>query len=175
MDDFREQLGAGPPAGTLQVTLFVPSVAGMATQSLRENGARKRSASSGACSAVPPRFRLAAGFGATMRAEASSSSMTRCCGASCVAALPGVPSGGPLDLLQLRADVARRLQSSGGRPTDPRWNVQRLVPFQEARWRELEELADRLSGPERRVSPGQLAAILIERVLTSMAGASHRP
>lgn len=26
MDDFREQLGAGPPAGTLQVTLFVPSV-----------------------------------------------------------------------------------------------------------------------------------------------------
>ena len=26
MSDFREQLGAGPPAGTLQVTLFVPSV-----------------------------------------------------------------------------------------------------------------------------------------------------
>lgn len=96
-------------------------------------------------------------------------------GASYVAALPGVPSGGPLDLLQLRADVARRLQSSGGRPTDPRWNVQRLIPFQEARWRELEELADRLSSPERRVSPGQLAAILIERVLTGIAGAGHGP
>ena len=26
MEDLREQLGAGPPAGTLQVTLFVPSV-----------------------------------------------------------------------------------------------------------------------------------------------------
>jgi len=26
VEDLREQLGAGPPAGTLQVTLFVPSV-----------------------------------------------------------------------------------------------------------------------------------------------------
>jgi hypothetical protein len=26
VQDFREHLGAGPPAGTLQVTLFVPSV-----------------------------------------------------------------------------------------------------------------------------------------------------
>lgn len=26
MEDLREELGAGPPAGTLQVTLFVPSV-----------------------------------------------------------------------------------------------------------------------------------------------------
>ena len=26
MEDLREQLGAGPPTGTLQVTLFVPSV-----------------------------------------------------------------------------------------------------------------------------------------------------
>jgi hypothetical protein len=47
--------------------------------------------------------------------------------------LPGLPSAGPLDLLQLRAEVAARLKSSGGRPTDPNWDVQRLVPFQSKR------------------------------------------
>jgi hypothetical protein len=67
--------------------------------------------------------------------------------------------------LELRAHVARRLKSTGGRPTDPEWNVQRLVPFRDERWRQLEELAKHLSTDERSVSPGQLAAILIERAL----------
>lgn len=89
-------------------------------------------------------------------------------GAGRVVALPGGPSGGPLDLLQLRAEVARRLRSTGGRPTDPSWNVQRLVPFRDARWQELTELARQLSTDERKVSPGQLAAILIERALSGM-------
>jgi hypothetical protein len=40
-------------------------------------------------------------------------------GASRAVSLPGPPSGGPLDLMQLRAEVALRLKSSEGRPTEP--------------------------------------------------------
>ncbi|MFO0756224.1 MAG: hypothetical protein U0359_07015 [Byssovorax sp.] len=97
----------------------------------------------------------------------------RALGASRVIPLQATSSGGPLDLMQLRAEVATRLRSSGGRPTDPSWNIQRLVPFQKARWRELEALAAALSQAGRRVSPGQLAAILIERALAEMAGGSR--
>ena len=96
-------------------------------------------------------------------------------GASRVISLPGLPSGGPLDLLQLRANMARRLRSSGGRPTDPGWKVQRLVPFGEARWRQLEKLAEELSSAERKISPGQLAAILIERALDTIGEAKRHP
>jgi hypothetical protein len=92
-------------------------------------------------------------------------------GANRVVPLPDLPSGGPLDLIQLRAEVTHRLKSSGGRPTDPSWNVQRLVPFGEERWRQLEALAARLSSDDRKVSPGQLAAILIERMLNELVEA----
>jgi hypothetical protein len=78
-----------------------------------------------------------------------------------------------MDLLQLRAEVARRLRSTGGRPTDPEWNVQRLIPFRDDRWRQLEELAKALSTHERRVGPGQVAAILIERALESIDVPTH--
>jgi hypothetical protein len=91
-------------------------------------------------------------------------------GANRVTPLPNLPSGGPLDLMQLRAEVAQRLKSSGGRPTDPSWDVQRLVPFGESRWRQLEALAEQLSGGGRSVSPAQLAAILLERVLSQING-----
>jgi len=103
------------------------------------------------------------------KSEDKASAVAAALGASRVVALPGLPSGGPLDLLQLRAEVAQRLRSSGGRPTDPNWNVQRLVPFSDAHWRQLVELAERLSTDERKVSPGQLAAILIDRALSGMA------
>ena len=90
-------------------------------------------------------------------------------GASRVVALPDLPSSGPLDLLQLRAHVVQRLRSSGGRPTDPSWTVQRLVPFREAGWGQLVKLAEEMGGSERKVSPGQLAGILIDRALKDIA------
>ena len=86
-------------------------------------------------------------------------------GAKRIVPVPNLPSGGPLDLLELRAHVASRLRSSGGRPTDPDWKLQRLVPFRKDRWRQLEDLATRLSNDERKVSPAQVAAMLIEHAL----------
>ena len=113
--------------------------------------------------------------GSTKRKDeaAFSTRVGQALGATRVVSIPGLPSGGPIDLLHLRADVTRRLKSTGGRPTDPEWNVQRLVPFRDTRWSQLEELAKHLSTGERRVSPGQLAAILIERALESMDAPPH--
>jgi hypothetical protein len=61
--------------------------------------------------------------------------------------------------------VGRRLKSSGGRPTDPSWEIQRLVRFREESCKRLEALASLLSAEGQRVSAGQLAAILLERGL----------
>lgn len=82
--------------------------------------------------------------------------------------LDGLPSQGPLDLLQLRAELVRRLRSSGGRPTDPEWTLRRIIPFKEKGWRDLERLAARCSHEGQTVSPSQLAALLIERGLQDL-------
>lgn len=87
----------------------------------------------------------------------------RALGSSRVVPLAGLPSGGPLDLLQLRAEVQRRFQSSGGRPTDPEWDISRMVRFKREHWKTLETMAETLSREGRKVSAGQLAAMLLER------------
>src|SRR5437588_6409902 len=56
-----------------------------------------------------------------------------------------------------------------GRPSNPAWTLRRQVPFSEATWSLLERFAEALSTPERRVSPAQLAATLIEQVLATRA------
>ncbi len=80
----------------------------------------------------------------------------------------GAQAQGPLGLLQLRSELALRLQSDGGRPTDPSWTVRRVVPFRPAGWAELQEFAARLTAQGRAVSPAQLAALLIERGLAQL-------
>jgi hypothetical protein len=84
-------------------------------------------------------------------------------GASRVVPLERLPSQGPLDLVELRTEVQGRLRSTGGRPTDPDWDIRRLVPFRKEDWRELERLAKMCETEGQRVSPSQLAALLIER------------
>ena len=90
-------------------------------------------------------------------------------GADRVVSLDVPQSRGPLDLLHLHAEVKRRLRSSGGRPSDPQWTVKRLVPFQEKSWKELEVITEKLEQKGQRVSPAQLAAILIERGLEDLS------
>lgn len=86
-------------------------------------------------------------------------------GASRSVPLEGLPSQGPLDLLTLRRVVHERLQSSGGRPTDPSWSITRSIRFHPDRWKDLEILADALSETDRKVSPGQVASILLEEAV----------
>ena len=83
---------------------------------------------------------------------------------------------GPFGVLQLQAELAERLHTGAGagRPSDPSWTIRRLVGFRPDTWRALTEIAARLSTPRRRISPGQVAASLIEDGLTKL-GASSSP
>lgn len=81
-------------------------------------------------------------------------------------------SRGPLDLIALRDEVQRRLRSTGGRPSDPNWDFTRQIPFTAEVWNVLENLAESISTEQRRVSAGQLAAMLIERAVGDLADVS---
>jgi len=89
-------------------------------------------------------------------------------GASRTVLVDGRPSRGPLDLLSLRREIQERLKSSGGRPTDPAWTLCRSIRFKPEHWHRLEELAQKVSDASRRVGPGQLAAILVEKALSEV-------
>ena len=95
--------------------------------------------------------------------------LARGLGASRTVTLHDRSAQGPLGMLQLRAELVARLQSSGGRPTDPTWTLRRQVMFNPDRWHDLERLAERLSETGRKVSPAQLAALLVERGLADLA------
>lgn len=79
--------------------------------------------------------------------------------------------GGPLDMLALREEFNERLQSSGGRPTDPSWKVSRQVPFKEESWSRLQDIASEVGASGRRVGPAQVAALLVENSLEELEDA----
>jgi hypothetical protein len=90
-------------------------------------------------------------------------------GSSRVESVPGLPSRGPLDLLQLQEHFQSRLRSSGGRPADPERTLTRAVRFRPERWSELEQLAAMIGPLGRTVSPAQLAATLIEQGIDKLS------
>ncbi len=71
---------------------------------------------------------------------------------------------GPFAVAALREEIQRRLVSRGGRPSDPGPTIRRLVPIKKQVWRILKAQAAFLSGQGKRVSPAQLAAVLVGRV-----------
>jgi hypothetical protein len=75
---------------------------------------------------------------------------------------------GPFGVMALADELKDRLVSRGGRPADSAATIRRLVPLRQHVWRELKAQADLLSGHGRHVSPGQLAAMLLERSLSDL-------
>ena len=71
----------------------------------------------------------------------------------------------PVGMKAIARIVRERLVSHGGRPSDPEWTITRKVPMRPGTWKELERLADSLRGQNVRVSPGQVAAMALERGL----------
>ena len=71
-------------------------------------------------------------------------------------------ASGPLAWVQLREEIDARLSSRGGRPSDPEWNLRRVIPFKKSSWDFLQQTSGRL-----RVNPGHLAAMLLERGIES--------
>jgi len=73
--------------------------------------------------------------------------------------------------------VQDRLVSTGGRPSDAAPTIRRLVTIRKAVWGDLQRRAARLSASGRSVSPGQLAAIFLEKGLEGLEkieGNEHR-
>ena len=60
----------------------------------------------------------------------------------------------------------RKAELQGGRPSDPKWNVRRVIPLKEASWNYLRQQSGKL-----RVSPGHLAAMLLEREIAYLKSA----
>lgn len=75
---------------------------------------------------------------------------------------------GPFGVAALLEEVKNRLVSRGGRPSDPSPTVRRLVPLKKQVWRRLQMQAEHLSGLGKPVSPGQLAAMLLEKSIDDM-------
>lgn len=73
---------------------------------------------------------------------------------------------------RLRARLAPGQGERPGRPSDPTWTVQRKLSMNEETLATLERVALSLSTDERRVSPMQVAALLVEdaaeRLLTEL-------
>lgn len=75
---------------------------------------------------------------------------------------------GPFGVEALRDEIQTRLVSRGGRPAAPGPSVRRLVPIKKDVWRNLKHQAEMLSREGRRVSPAQLAALLVEKSVSAM-------
>ena len=94
-------------------------------------------------------------------------------GAKHVGRVPEV-AGGPFGMAQLAHLMHERLTPSRGerpgRPTDPNWVTRCKVPMSAATLRKLTELAQTMSTAERKVSPMQVAAQLLEEAVAALAG-----
>ena len=63
---------------------------------------------------------------------------------------------------RLRSRLAPGQGERPGRPSDPTWTVQRKLSMNAETLTTLERIAETLSTHERRVSPMQVAALLVE-------------
>lgn len=89
-------------------------------------------------------------------------------GAEIVGEVPDV-GGGPFGMARLAHIMHERLTPSRGerpgRPTNPNWSTRCKVPMSEATLARLTELAEEMSTAERKVSPMQVAAQLLEEAV----------
>ena len=101
------------------------------------------------------------------RANGGQADFTDALGASHTFSVSAKPRG-PFGVAALLDEVKHRLISRGGRPSDPAPTVRRLVPLKKQVWRRLQTQARHLSDRGKRVSPGQLAALLLERTINEL-------
>src|SRR5262249_58009648 len=85
--------------------------------------------------------------------------------------------GGTFGMARLAHILHQRLTPSQGerpgRPTDASWVHRPKVPMSEVTYRILAEIAESMSTPERKVSPMQVAAHLLEEAVHRVPGATE--
>jgi hypothetical protein len=95
-------------------------------------------------------------------------------GAEVIAQLPEVGGGafGAARLAhiieQLRSRLVPGQGRRAGRPTEPKWVRHPKVPMSAATERRLIRLAEKASTPQRKISPMQLAAQILEEALSGL-------
>jgi hypothetical protein len=98
-------------------------------------------------------------------------------GAKIAGEIPDV-GGGPFGMSRLAQILHGCLTPSQGerpgRPTNPNWTNRCKVPMSETTFRNLTELAKQLSTPQRKISPMQVAAQLLEQAADPV-GAAKSP
>jgi hypothetical protein len=94
-------------------------------------------------------------------------------GARVVSKVPEA-GGGAFGAARLAAALKSRLVPSvgdrPGRPSDPSWVNRPKVPMSDATLARLEALGKRLSTPDRKLSPMQVAAQLLESAVEQVSG-----
>jgi hypothetical protein len=95
----------------------------------------------------------------------------RLLGAKIVGQVPEIDSG-PFGMARLAHMMHERLTPSQGerpgRPTDSSWSARPKVPMSKGTQQRLAEIAEEMSTPQRRVSPMQVAAQLLEAAVASV-------
>jgi hypothetical protein len=108
------------------------------------------------------------------RVSAKTLQIANALGAKIVGHVPDAGPGafGAARLRNLVADLRARLQPSfgerPGRPTESTWDRRPKVPMSQATEEKLRRLAELASTPERKVSPMQMAAHLLEKALAEV-------
>jgi hypothetical protein len=77
-------------------------------------------------------------------------------------------SGNPLSLYALRAEIFRRLQSSGGRPALEGATRRTKIPVSDQEWHDLESIAAAITQEGCTPSAGQVASVLLNLALRSV-------
>lgn len=75
---------------------------------------------------------------------------------------------GPLSLFQVRQELFRRLQSTGGRPSLSGTSRRTKIPLSDGQWNQLEEIASEVASPAFSPSAGQIASVLLTLSLRSL-------
>jgi hypothetical protein len=73
--------------------------------------------------------------------------------------------GSPHGLHAIRADIARRLLSTGGRPSLAGTTKRQKIPFTPEDWTTLNRIAEELSEPNHRITAGQVASAIVHERL----------
>ncbi|MCI0463371.1 MAG: hypothetical protein L0Z62_41065 [Gemmataceae bacterium] len=96
----------------------------------------------------------------------------RLLGAEIVGEVPDV-GGGPFGMARLAHLLHQHLTPSQGerpgRPTNPNWATRCKVPMSTATVKQLGRLAEEMSTSQRRISPMQVAAQLLEEALQRLS------
>ncbi len=104
------------------------------------------------------------------KARRNTSDFAAALGASRSFAVSNKPHG-PFGVAALLDEIQTRLVSRGGRPSDPGPTIRRLVPIKKQVWSNLKAQASFLSSHGKRVSPAQLAAMLVEKSVSELEAA----